>query len=310
MNIVFFGSSSFSVPPLKSISPYVSLVVTKKGKPKGRGYTLDDNEVKRAAIEMELPLMEIESFKDETAQGFQVFKPDLFVVASFGLIFPKWALDLPAIGAINIHPSMLPKYRGPSPIQWAILNGEERTGVTIMKMVEKMDAGNIVYQEDAEIVRDDNMIKLSEKLSKRAAEILPEIIDRINIQGLMEGINQKDEDATYTPIIKKEMGKIDWDKKAIEIVRQIKAFVLWPTAYTSLDNILFKIFDGEINALNRKGIPGMILGKNKEGILVSTIDGSILIKEIQLENRKKMNAYEFANGYRGLIGKVLNNFKD
>jgi methionyl-tRNA formyltransferase len=305
MNIVFFGSSSFSVPSLKSISPYVSLVVTKKGKPKGRGYMLDDNEVKRAAIEMGLPIMEIESFKDDNARELQVLRSDLFLVASFGLIFPEWALKLPAIGSINVHPSLLPRYRGPSPMQWAILNGEKRTGITIMRMVQKMDAGNIIYQEDAEIGRNDNMIILSERLAERAGEILPEIINSINILGLAEGIKQIDEEATYTPIIKKEMGKIDWDKKAIEIVRQIKAFVLWPAAYTLLDNILFKIFDGEINVLNRKEIPGMILGKNKDGILVSTTDGSILIKEIQLENRKKMNAYKFANGYRGLIGKIL-----
>jgi methionyl-tRNA formyltransferase len=305
MNIIFFGSSSFSVPSLKSIASHTSHVVTKKGKPKGRGYTLDDNEVKRTAIALGLPLIEIESFKDEAAIKFQKLKPELFVVASFGLIFPKWALDLPSIGAINVHPSLLPKYRGPSPMQWAILNGEERTGITIMKMVEKMDAGNIIYQEHTPIDDNDNIITLSEKLSNRAAEILPEIIDRIDVKGLTEGVEQKSADAIYTPIIRKEMGKIDWNQKGIEIVRQIKAFVSWPTAYTFLDNVLLKIFDGEINAVNRKEIPGMILGKNKDGVLVSTIDGSILIKEVQLENKKKMNAYEFANGYRDLIGKTL-----
>jgi len=305
MNIVFFGSSNFSVPSLKSISSHVTYVVTKKGKPKGRGYTLDDNDVKKAAFAMGLPLMEIESFKDEAFKEILALKPELFVVASFGLILPKWALDMPSIGAINIHPSLLPRYRGPSPIQWAILNGEEKTGITIMKMVEKMDAGNIIYQEHAMIDRNDNTITLSEKLSERAGGILTEIIDHINIHGLAEGLEQNNEDATYTPIIKKEMGRIDWDKKAVEIVRQIKAFVLWPTAYALLDSILLKIFNGEINAINRKEIPGMILGKNKEGILVSTTDGSILIKEIQLENRKKMNAYQFANGYKDLIGKIL-----
>jgi len=305
MNIIFFGSSIFSVPSLKSISPYVSLVITKKGKPKGRGYTLDDNEVKKAAIEMRLPLMEIESFKDEVLQGFQARKPDLFVVASFGLIFPKWALDLPTMGAINIHPSLLPKYRGPSPIQWAILNGEETTGITIMKMAEKMDAGNIIYQKPVRIYRDDNAITLSERLSEMVAGILSEMINNISMQGLMEGVEQKHEEATYTPIIKKEMGKIDWDKKASEIVMQIKAFTSWPTAYAFLDDILLKIYDGETNVFNRQETPGTILGKNKDGILVAAIDGSILIKEIQLENKKKMKAYEFANGYRGLIGKKL-----
>lgn len=305
MNIVFFGSSSFSVPSLKSISSYIPYVVTKKAKPKGRGYILDDNEVKRAAIEMDLPLLEIESFNDEAVHNIEGFKPELFVVASFGLIFPKWALDMPSAGAINVHPSLLPGYRGPSPIQWAILNGEEKTGVTIMKMVEKMDAGNIIYQEHVAIGQEDNVVTLSEKLSQRASAILPEIIDYISIQGMMEGIIQKNEEATYTPIITKEMGKIDWNKKTIEIVRQIKAFMLWPTAYAFLDNVLLKIFDGEIDVLNRKKMPGMIFEKNRDGILAATIDGSILLKEVQLQNRKKLKAYEFANGYKGLIGKIL-----
>ena len=305
MKIVFFGSSGFSVLPLRSIASLTPYVVTKKAKPKGRGYTLDDNEVKKAAIEMGLPLLEIETFKDEAVWGdLARLEPQLYVVASFGLIFPKWALDIPSIGAINIHPSLLPKYRGPSPIQWAILNGEENTGVTIMKIVEKMDAGNIVYQEPAAINKDDNFVTLSERLSRRASEILPQIIDSIGLHGMMEGIQQKNEKATYTPIITKEMGKINWNRKAIEIVNQIKAFTAWPTAYALLDEITIKIFDGEVYVLNRNEMPGTIVENTREGFFVATTDGSILIKEVQMENRKKMSACEFANGYRGLIGKI------
>lgn len=118
MNIIFFGSSSFSVPPLKSVSSYVSCVITKKAKPKGRGYLLEDNEVKKTALELGLPFIEIASFKDEeAAQHLKDYRPDLFIVASFGLIIPRWVLDIPSMGAINIHPSLLPLYRGPSPIQ-------------------------------------------------------------------------------------------------------------------------------------------------------------------------------------------------
>lgn len=304
MKIVFFGSSNFSVPSLKSISSLVSCVVTKKGKPKGRGYMLDDNEVKKTAIASGIPLLEMESFNDrEIVSKLEDLKPGLFVVVSFGLIFPKWALNLPSTGSINIHPSLLPKHRGPSPMQWAILKGDEKTGITVMKMVEKMDSGNIIYQEDSAIDKDENIIALSERLSGRAGIVLPEIIDRISRDGLPEGIEQKAEEVTYAPLIRKEMARIDWNQRAIEIVRQIRAFALWPVAYTTLDNTLFKIFDGEINSLEGKDEPGIILEKNSHGILVSASDGSILVKEIQMENRKKMNASVFANGYRGLVGK-------
>lgn len=305
MNIVFFGSSSFSVPALTSISSFVSCVVTKKAKPKGRGYLLEDNEVKKAAIDLHLPFIEIETFKDESIHQLEQLRPELFVVASFGLIVPRWVLDLPTVGSINVHPSLLPIYRGPSPIQWAILNGEAKTGITLIKMNEKMDEGNVMYQEHVAINQEDNMITLSERLSRRVAEILPEIIDYISIEGMVEGIEQKHEYATYTPIITKEMGKIDWHKSAIEIARQVRAFILWPTAYTFLDNLMLKVFDAEIEGSKEKKEPGVILDINKDGILVSTAAGILVIKEVQLENRKRMKAFQFAQGYRNLMGKTL-----
>jgi methionyl-tRNA formyltransferase len=304
MKILFFGSSQFSLPPLVSIFKDVIAVVTKRPRPKGRGYLLEDNEVKKVAIEHNIPLIEIDSFRDEAAAHIREIKSDLFVVASFGLIIPKWALDVPSIGAINIHPSLLPRYRGPSPIQWAILNGEEVTGITIMKVSERMDAGNIIYQEPLMIRPEDNAITLSERLSRRSAEILPEIINEIEIDGLPPGIEQNEEGATYTPIIKKEMGKIDWYRDAIEIARQIKAFVQWPTAYTFLDGTMLKIFEGEPAGLDLKAQPGMIVSVKREGIVVATSDKAILLKEVQLQNKRRMKAYDFANGYKGLIGKV------
>jgi methionyl-tRNA formyltransferase len=214
-------------------------------------------------------------------------------------------LDLPTIGAINVHPSLLPKYRGPSPIQWAIWNGEEKTGITLIRMNEKMDAGNILYQESMVIYREDNMITLSERLSKRVSEMLPDFIEKIGIDGIEDGIIQNHEEATYTPIITKEMGKIDWHAGAMKIARQIKALVLWPTAYTFLDGRMLKIFDGEMEGYEGKEGPGAVSGVSKNGIYVSTHNGTLIIKEVQLENKKRMNAYEFANGYRELIGKTL-----
>lgn len=305
MNIIFFGSSSFSVPPLKSVSSQVSAVITKKAKPKGRGYLLEDNEVKKAALELSLPLIEILSFKDEAARHLKDCSPDLFIVASFGLIIPRWVLDIPSMGAINIHPSLLPLYRGPSPIQWALLKGDEETGITLINMNEKMDAGNIIYQENVMIAEKDNFLTLSDRLFRRSAEILVDIVDAIEIEGMIEGAEQRHEIATFTHIITKEMGKVDWSKSALEIVRQMKAFVLWPTAHTLLDGVFLKIFDGEIFGSGRKTLPGTILETIKDGIVVQTGNGAIIAREVQLQNKKRMNAFEFANGYRGLIGKIL-----
>jgi len=306
MNIVFFGSSGFSVLPLKSIHEHVTCVVTKRSKPKGRGYLLDDNEVKKTALELGLPLIEINSFKDEEAQKIKDYSPELFVVASFGLIVPRRVLDLPAIGPVNVHPSLLPLYRGPSPMQWAILNGDEETGITLIIMNEKMDEGRIMYQEHVSIKKGENIIDLSDRLSSRVAEILPEIVDRIGIQGMMEGTDQKHEDATYTPIITKEMGKVDWSKSAIEIERQIRAFVLWPTAYTFLDGRMMKIFDAESEEITREGTGrGVVAEITKEGFFVETPRGLLKVREVQLENKKRMRAYDFAQGYRGLVGKTL-----
>ncbi|OPY76191.1 MAG: Methionyl-tRNA formyltransferase [Syntrophorhabdus sp. PtaU1.Bin153] len=308
MSVVFFGSSSFSVPILKSIASLVSCVVTKKGKPKGRGYHLEDNEVKRAATTLHLPVVEIESFKDQTVREVEAYKPSLFVVASFGLIVPTWALEIPSAGPVNIHPSLLPKHRGPSPIQWALWSGDSETGITFIRMNEKMDAGNILYQETMAIASDDTILTLSDRLSRRSAEILPGFIQDVLTHGLAEGIPQKHEEATFTPIITKEMGKIDWTRGAMEIERQIRALVAWPTAYTYLDGLLIKIFDA-VGQRRDPGDttlqPGTIMDVRREGVDVWTGTGVLMIREVQLQNRKRMKAYDFAGGYRKLVGKIL-----
>jgi len=308
MNVVFFGSSGFSIPILESIVSFVSCVVTRKRKPKGRGYLLEDSEVKRAATALRLPVIEIESFKDQAVQEIEAYKPGLFVVASFGLIIPRWALEVPSIGPVNVHPSLLPKYRGPSPIQWALWNGDKETGITFIRMNEKMDAGNILYQETTVIEPDDTLVTLSDRLSRRSAEILPGFIQDIRVHGLKEGAPQNHEEATFTPIITKEMGKIDWTREATEIERQIRALVAWPTAYTFLDGSAFKIFDASAERGNRSGglpRPGTIIDVHKNGLDVWTGAGVLTVREVQLQSRKRMKAYDFARGYRGLAGKIL-----
>jgi methionyl-tRNA formyltransferase len=307
MNVIFFGSSSFSVPPLRSIASLITCVVTRKAKPKGRGYLLEDTEVKREVLNLRIPVLEIDSFKDEAMKDLESLKPDLFVVASFGLIIPKWVLDIPSIGPINIHPSLLPRYRGPSPIQWALWCGDEETGITFIRMNEKMDAGNILYQERMVIEPGDNVIILSERLSGRSAEILPGFLREVGVNGLEEGLAQDHALATFTPILTKEMGRIDWSKSGEDILRQVKALVAWPTAYTFLDGLFLKVFDGALQGggMESGENPGKIIEITKDGIQVLTGSGIFVIKELQLQNKKRMKAYDFSQGYRGLAGKIL-----
>lgn len=307
MKIVYFGSSAFSVPSLYSLHDRITHVVTKKAKPKGRGYVTEAGEVKQAAWDVRLPVIEIESFKDESSLVLRELEPDLVVVVSFGLIIPKWFLDIPSEGAINVHPSALPKYRGPSPIQWAIWNGESETAISVIAMNERMDAGNIIYQEKVPFNEEEDSRTLSNTLAVRSAEILASLVTKIEQTGMEEGVAQNDREATYTPIIKKEMGLIDWHCSSIEIDRQIRALVDWPTAYTTLDGKLLKLFrsrsGGAQDACREE--PGTITNITKAGINVATCDGSLTVMELQMENKKKMDAVQFARGYRGLIGKKL-----
>jgi methionyl-tRNA formyltransferase len=307
MTVIFFGSSSFSVPALRSIHPLVACAVTKKTKPRGRGYLLEDNEVKREALALKIPLIEIESFRDEQARQIGDLNPELLVVASFGLIIPKWFLGVPTIGAINIHPSLLPRYRGPAPIQWAIWNGEKETGITFIKMNERMDAGDILHQENLPVEPEEDAETLSNRLSLRAGEMLPSIIEDACVHGIGGGTPQQDENATYTPMITKDMGKIDWHVSSTEMIRQIKALVLWPTAYGYLENKMLKIFKARSGAdiAVSKGAPGTVLAVSTEGMEIAAGEGSVVAIEIQIENRKRMTAADFARGYRQVVGKQL-----
>jgi len=302
MTVVFFGSSAFSAPTLRSIRPSVVTVVTRKTKPKGRGRLLEDNEVKREALALGLPVVEIDSFRDEAAEGLASLEADLFVVASFGLIIPRRFLDLPTIGCLNVHPSLLPRYRGPAPMQWAIWNGDRVTGITIIAMNEKMDEGDILYREETPIGPDEDAHALSERLSVRAAEILLKVAEEAEGKGTLHGVPQDGEKATYTPMITKEMGKIEWSADARKIVRQVRALVDWPTAYTFLEDRMIKVFKARpgVRDIPAGCAPGSVLAVSGDGIEVTAGAGSVVLQEIQAENKKRMAASDFARGYRQL----------
>ncbi len=305
MKIVFFGSSDFSLPALDAVAEKTVLVVTRKGKPRGRGYVLDDNAVKQRAAELSIPVREVASFRDDPFDDVRALGADVYLVVSFGLIIPRPVLDMPSIGPLNVHPSLLPAYRGPSPIQWSLLRGDRETGITIMRMNEKMDGGPILHQERFGIADSDDYPVLSEKLARRAGEILSPFMETVEREGLPPAVPQDEGTATYTAIVTKEMGEITWEQPADEIRNRIRAFSGWPVAYTFIDGKMLKIFRATVERSETAGLPGEVLSVSKDGFLVHTGSMSLSVNDVQLENKKRMSASQFANGYRKMVGTIL-----
>ncbi|MGC8971720.1 MAG: methionyl-tRNA formyltransferase [bacterium] len=298
--MVFFGTPEFSLPSLERLRDRISLVITKPDKPQGRGLKLNPTPVKLKALELGIPVLSperISEIKDKLL-GF-----DLGVVVAYGLIIPKSILDVFPKGIINLHPSLLPKYRGPAPIQWAILNGDEETGVSIIYLTEELDAGDIILQERVKILPNDTAGSLSTRLSTIGAEILERAIELIETGNAKPIPQESLGKASYAPKIEPEMGRIDWNNKSRDIVNRIRAFIPWPKAYFYRNNLRINILDAE--SLSIKGEPGKVIEIRESGILVGTQDGSVLLKRLQPESRKIISGLDFANGYRVKVGELF-----
>jgi len=234
----------------------------------------------------------------------EVDSPDIAIVASYGLIIPKEVLDWPKYGCLNIHPSLLPKYRGPSPIQTAILDGQRETGVTIMKLDEKMDHGPIIAQETLPILRK-GFTKLHDELARLGAKTLIDALPKY-AEGELKPVPQDDSKATTTKMINKDMGKVDWHKSADVIERQVRAYDGWPVTWTMLGQKLIKIYEAKAVASKwDMGKPGEILEVSKK-ITVKCGEGCLEIKSLQLAGGRRMTTEEYVHGARGLLGKQLN----
>lgn len=212
-------------------------------------------------------------------------------------------MDLFPKGIINLHPSLLPKYRGPAPIQWAILNGDEETGISIIYLTEELDAGDIIIQERVKIFPDDTTESLSTRLSIIGAEVLEKAVELIETGNVRPTPQESIGKASYAPKIEPEMGRIDWNNRSRDIVNKIRAFIPWPKAYFYRDGLRINILDAE--PLSIKGDPGRVIEINKDGILVGTQDGSVLLKKLQPESKKVIGGLDFANGYRVKVGELL-----
>ena len=305
---IFFGTPSFAVPTLKGLlegPDEVVAVVTQPDRKKGRGQRVAFSAVKEEALlnrTREIVLFQPERVREETFQeNLRDLHPDLFVVAAYGQILPKSLLEIPRYGAVNVHASLLPKYRGAAPIAWAILKGERVTGVTIMRMDEGMDTGDILSQKEIPLEDGETAETLHDKLASLGAPLLLETVSRMK-RGEVTPIRQDSSQVTYAPPLKKEDGRIDWRKGAAEIDRQVRAFSPWPGAYTLVEEQFLKIFRGEVREETPGGNAGKVLWVGMDFIEVGTGGGSFLIKEVQREGKKKMTIREFLAGHPIPVG--------
>lgn len=305
--IIFFGTPEFAIPSLEGIYERENLVavVTQPDKPKGRGLKSSSPPVKNWALSKNIKVLQPLKLKDPQVLSFiKELYPDLIIVCAYGKILPKELLEIPKFGCWNIHASLLPKYRGASPIPWSILQGEKETGITIILMDEGLDTGPILLQKKIPISEDDTTISLSQKLSLLGKSAIIEAIE-LHKKGLLNPHPQPGEGVSYAPPLKKEDGFFTFEEKSKNIERKVRALLPWPGVFTYYKNKILKIFSAKAIPFEDKEKPGSILDISKEGILVATSEGAILLKEVQLEGKKKISAYEFACGQRLKKGVTL-----
>lgn len=307
MKIVFMGTPEFSVNVLEGLleKHEVVLVVTQPDKLVGRKQTLEYSPVKKCALEHGLNVFQPKKIKDEY-QAVLDAKPDIIITAAFGQFIPNVILEYPEYGCINVHGSLLPKYRGGSPIQTAIINGEKETGITVMYMASKMDSGNIIAQRSIPILDTDDNGTMFNKLSVLGRdllmEVLPSIFDKTN-----PSIPQDETKVTYAYNISHEQQFINWNKTSKEIVNLIRGLAPNPTALTSINGTIIKVFKAKEVSVEEQYTPGEVIKLNKE-LLIATADGAVSILELQQSGKNKMDVKSFLNGQKILaLGMVLEN---
>lgn len=300
MKVIFMGTPDFSVGILEAIieaGHEVVLVVTQPDKPKGRGNTMQFPPVKECALSHNIEVFQPVKIRDtQNIEYLKNFQADIMIVAAFGQILPKSILDMPKYGCVNIHASLLPKYRGASPIQWAVINGDEISGVTAQRMDVGIDTGDMIAKREIRLAKDETGGSLFDKLADLGAKLCVETMDLI-ATGKASYTPQNHEAATHTALISKELGNIDWNKSAVEIERLIRGLNPWPSAYTKLDNKTFKIWKAEVLDDSTEYAAGCIVKVDKKNLVVQTGKGLLALKEVQLEGKKRMEVDAFLRGY-------------
>ena len=304
------GTPEFAVPSLERLmldSHEVVAVFTQPDKPAGRGKSLHEPPVKTFALEHGIPVHQPAKIKtnEEVRAIFETISPDACVVAAYGKILPPWMLAIPRFGCINVHASLLPRYRGAAPINWAIANGGKETGVTIMQMDAGMDTGPMLVKRSIAIGDRETAPELAVRLSRVGAELLSETLPRVE-RGEIKPLIQDDNQATYAPMLKREDGRIDWRMSAIEIANRVRAFQPWPATFTDFRGARLTIWRANDvpesvshSASAFAAEPGTILNIDEPGItVVCSGSSALLIQEVQVEGKRRVSAREFANGAR------------
>lgn len=302
------GTPEFAVPALRALHENgqdVALVVTQPDRPKGRGRKVIPPPVKEVAVSFGYEINQPASIRtDEFADHMAKYKPDIIVVVAYGHIIPKNILAIPKIATINIHASLLPKYRGPAPIQWAIINGEKETGVTIILMDEGLDTGDILLSSKVEIFPDDTSGTLHDRLSALGADLLIQTIKSFET-GNINPIPQDNTQATYAPILKKNDGRMNWEMPAQTLEAFIRGMTPWPGAFTFHDNKRLKIFKARSIIIDTVETPGTVIKRFPDELCVATGKGVLSLIKIQSESGKRLLIKDFLRGYKIPPGTVL-----
>ncbi|KAB7708005.1 methionyl-tRNA formyltransferase [Bacillus aerolatus] len=299
-NIVFMGTPDFSVPVLSTLikDGYSILsVVTQPDRPVGRKRVLTPPPVKVEALKHHIPVLQPENLKSsEELQQIIDLEPDVIVTAAYGQILPKELLDAPKFGCINVHASLLPELRGGAPIHYSILQGKEKTGITIMYMAEKLDAGDIISQAEVIIEETDHVGSLHDKLSETGSRLLSETLPKL-VAGEISPVKQDEAKATFASNIKREQEKIDWSKTGEEIYNHIRGLHPWPVAYTTLDGQVMKIWWGEKVQSDKQAEPGTIIALEEDGFIAATgSQTAIKVIDVQPSGKKRMSAEQYLRG--------------
>ncbi len=299
IRLVFCGTPQFAVPTLEKLAAAgfrIDLVVTQPDRPKGRGLEVVASPVKQSALALGLPITQPDRIKtnEEFRAQLEAIKPDAIIVVGYGRIIPQWMLDLPPLGNINLHASLLPKYRGAAPIQWAIANGETVTGVTTMRIDAGLDTGDILLQEELPISQDDTSETLAPKLAEIGANLTVQTLNRLKA-GTLQPIPQDNSCATLAPILKKEDGQIDFSRTNAEILNRLRGFQPWPGAYTKFRGKNLQILKAQL--ASESVPPAEMTSVGNRLLLGCGKNTSLEILELQLEGKKRTTSRDFIQGY-------------
>lgn len=309
MRILFMGTPDFSVPTLETLidsKHEIVAVVTQPDKPKGRGKQRQYTPVKEAALKHDIKVFQPAKVREEDfIHEMRNLNIDLAIVIAFGQILPKGFLELPRYGCMNIHASLLPKYRGAGPIQWAIINGDAKTGVTTMYMDVGLDTGDMLLKEEIILDKNETGGTLHDKMSVIGGPLILKTIDRL-MEHILIREKQVNEDSTYAPMLNKQLGNIDWGKPAIEIERLIRGLNPWPSAFTYLNGRLLKLWESDVVEIeDNEHMSGSIYDIRPDGFVVKCQKNGLLIKTLQLQGKKRMKTSDFLRGYAVEIGQML-----